>query len=101
MWHPSEMALLITTANNITAAVHYWSPNGPPVVVRVPVSRSESGKHDARWLSSGQDGDWRFWFGTLEDYVLGDIEDQGIIPQFRVHYYVNSKAPAGSHGTSM
>ncbi|ODM16242.1 hypothetical protein SI65_08241 [Aspergillus cristatus] len=100
VWHPSETAILITTANNVTAAVHYWSPNGPPVVVRVPVSRSESGKYDVRWLSSGQDSDWRFWFGTPDDYVLGDIEDQGVIPQFRVHYSINSKAPTGSLGTT-
>lgn len=101
VWHPSETALLITTANNVTAAVHHWSPNNPPVVVRVPVSRSESGKYDVRWLSSGQDDDSRFWFGTPEEYVLGYIQDQGGISQFRVLYSVDSKDYASSLVTGM
>lgn len=101
VWHPSMMALLITTVNSTVAVAHYWSPDTNPVVVRIPVSRSESGKYDVRWLSSKQDGDLRFWFGTSEDYVLGYIEDIGGLCQFRVLYTVHSKVPTGSHGASI
>lgn len=94
-------SLLITTVNSAVAVAHYWSPETHPVVVRIPVSRSESGKYDVRWLSSGQDGDLRFWFGTPEDYVLGYIEDLRGLRQFRVFYTVHSKFPTGSRGASM
>lgn len=101
VWHPSMTAFLITTANSFVAAAHYWSSTSDPVVVRIPVPCSESGKYDVRWLSSGQDQDSRFWFGTPEDYVLGYIEDQGGIPQFKVVYSVHSKVPTGSQSTSI
>ena len=93
-------ALLLSTVNSTVAAVHYWSPQSQPVVVRVPVSRSESGKYDVRWLSLAQEYDLRFWFGTLEDYVLGCIEE-GATPQFTVLYSVHSKVPSGSHCASV
>lgn len=93
--------LLLSTINSTVAAVHYWSPQSQPVVARVPVSRSESGKYDVRWLSLEQEYDLKFWFGTLEDYVLGCIEEKEGIPQFTTLYSVHSKVSSGSHGTSV
>lgn len=101
VWHPSMATLLLSTINSTVAAVHYWSPQSQPVVARVPVSRSESGKYDVRWLSLEQEYDLKFWFGTLEDYVLGCIEEKEGIPQFTTLYSVHSKVPSGSHGTSV
>lgn len=94
VWHPSMTALLFTTVNTTVAAVHYWTPQLEPMVVRVPVSRSESGKYDVRWVSLGQDDDSRFWFGTPEDYVLGGIEEKDNVLQFGVLYSVHSGSPA-------
>lgn len=98
VWHSSTAALLFTTVNTTVAAVHYWCPNLEPMVVRVPVSRSESGRYDIRWLSLGQDDDMRFWFGTPEDYVLGGIEEKEGVLQFGILYSVHSKVPTGSLG---
>ena len=100
VWHPSMTAFLLTTVNGVVAVVHYWSPTSNPVVVRIPVPSSEHGKYDVRWVSSGQDNDSRFWFGTPEDYVLGYIGDQEGIPKFKVDYSVHSKVPTGSQSTS-
>lgn len=102
VWHPSKTALLLTTVNATVATARYWTPHNPPVVARVPVSPSETGRYDVRWLVLGHGDDMRFWFGTPEDYVLGHIENAGSgISQFRVLYSVHNKVPAGSHSTSM
>ncbi|KAI9932243.1 hypothetical protein ASPWEDRAFT_68245 [Aspergillus wentii DTO 134E9] len=97
IWHPSKTQLLITTANSSMAAVRYWSLDSQPMVIRVPIPRNESGRYDVRWLSSGEDDDSRFWFGTPEDYILGDIRDQDGTLQFQSFYSVHGKVQTGSY----
>ncbi|KAE8144421.1 Quino protein amine dehydrogenase [Aspergillus avenaceus] len=99
-WHPSKTLLLITTANIAFAAVRYWTPLSPPCIVRIPTSRSDSGRYDVRWLSDSAD-DSRFWFGTPEDYVLGYVEIESDISQFKTLNTISNKTPGGSHNTGV
>ncbi|OGE52562.1 hypothetical protein PENARI_c010G08967 [Penicillium arizonense] len=69
VWHPSTPQLLINTITNTLPAIRWWSSQDHPVIARVPVERSESGKYDVRW--EGSDADSAFWFGSTEEYVIG------------------------------
>lgn len=71
------MRLLITTSNSAVAAVRHWCPSRQPSIIPVPVSRSDSGRYDVRWLPQGLDDASAIWFGTQEEYVLGQLEDDG------------------------
>ncbi|KAL4989183.1 hypothetical protein BDW68DRAFT_157161 [Aspergillus falconensis] len=105
IWHHSSTQVLINTANNALPGVRYWSPHRPPCIVRIPISRSESGRYDVRWLSSESsevNHDSRFWFGSPDDYVLGFIgldEEHGA--EFKVLNTLGGKVLSGSHGTFM
>ncbi|KAF5855375.1 hypothetical protein ETB97_009337 [Aspergillus alliaceus] len=83
VWHPSETQLLIVTANSAPAAVRSWTPDGQPSIIRIPTSRSDTGRYDARWLPSNQGDNAKFWFGTTEDYTLGHIEGEDGTSQFQ------------------
>ncbi|PWY89981.1 YVTN repeat-like/Quino protein amine dehydrogenase [Aspergillus heteromorphus CBS 117.55] len=100
VWHPSKMQLLITTASTAYAAVRYWSPYSQPLIARIPVPRSETGRYDVRWLSFDEDDDSKFWFGTPDDYVLGHIEGVEGTPQFKALSTINGKSRASSYGPS-
>ncbi|KAL4735643.1 Quino protein amine dehydrogenase [Aspergillus similis] len=99
IWHHSSTQMLITTANNALPGVRYWSPHRPPCIVRVPISRSDSGRYDVRWLSSDVNQKSRFWFGSQEDYVLGFIELGEHGAEFKVLNTLGGKVLSGSHGT--
>lgn len=101
VWHPSKTEMLITTVSNAGAAVRYWSPYSVPSIVRVPVARNESGRYDARWVLPGQDGESMVWVGSPEDYVLGYLEGDDGALRFQVVHNINSRVPAGSHGTAV
>ncbi|TQB70627.1 hypothetical protein MPDQ_000245 [Monascus purpureus] len=92
VWHPRSTQCLITTVNGAVAAVRHWSSNGDPTTVRMPIHRSETGKYDARWLASEQNGNLAFWYGTTEDCVLGYLGIHDEVSKFNVLYYVNAKA---------
>ncbi|PYH49389.1 WD40 repeat domain-containing protein [Aspergillus saccharolyticus JOP 1030-1] len=96
VWHPTKAQLLITTANTAYSAVRYWSPYSQPLAVRIPIPRTETGKYDTKWLSTDDDDDSRFWFGTPEDYVLGYIEGMDDKPQFHVLNTIRSKLAASA-----
>ncbi|KAL3480343.1 Quino protein amine dehydrogenase [Aspergillus californicus] len=101
VWHQSSTQLLITTANGAIPGVRYWSPERPPVFVRVPVPRSESGKFDVRWLSADNGARSRFWFGATDDYALGQIDPEGEHgpAQFDCLHTLGGKVSPGSVGT--
>lgn len=102
IWHPLSMQLLITTANNALPTVRYWCPHQPPCIVRIPVSRSESGRYDVRWLPADKDEFTRLWFGSPDDYVLGLIEsDEHGAAEFRCFNTLGGKVSPGSQGTIM
>ncbi|KAL2871818.1 Quino protein amine dehydrogenase [Aspergillus lucknowensis] len=102
VWHHSNTQLLITTANGALPTVRNWSPHRPPYIVRVPVSRNESGRFDVRWLSSDGSESSRFWFGTPDDYVLGyiDPEEHGTA-RFQCFNTLTGQVAPGSHGAFM
>lgn len=83
VWHPLEPQLLINTVTNALPAVRWWSPDGPPLIVRVPTQRSESGKYDIRWLED-PNPESIFWFGSSEEYVLGCLSAEDGAVQFEV-----------------
>ncbi|KAL4915499.1 Quino protein amine dehydrogenase [Aspergillus aurantiobrunneus] len=102
IWHHSSTQLLITTANNALPGVRYWSSHRPPCIVRIPVSRNESGKYDVRWLASDKNDNSRFWFGSSEDYVLGFIVlDEEKAAEFECLNTVGGKVSPGSYSTIM
>lgn len=93
-WHPQTPQLLISTVTNTLPTVRWWSPQGRPVIARVPTKPSESGKYDVRWVTSGDDDltdsetgpvyDSAFCFGSSEEYVVGYLcEVEGAV-QFEV-----------------
>ncbi|KAJ5746932.1 uncharacterized protein N7511_008628 [Penicillium nucicola] len=96
LWHPSTPQLLINTITNTLPAIRWWSPQDHPVIARVPVNRSESGKYDVRW--EGSDADSAFWFGSTEEYAIGYLSagDNGV--EFELLNSVSSKA--GGYGGS-
>ncbi|GFN14466.1 YVTN repeat-like/quino protein amine dehydrogenase [Aspergillus tubingensis] len=98
VWHHSKTQLLITTANTAYAAVRYWSPYSQPLVTRIPVPRSETGRYEVRWLSFDKDDDSKFWFGTPDDFVLGHLESVEDSPQFKVTTTINGKVKGSSYG---
>ena len=88
-WHPQKAELLIITANNAVAVIHYWSPNSHPRIVRVPISRSETGRYHVKWLASSEQQDFSaFWFWTTDEYVVGHIVDE----TFNILYTINTKS---------
>lgn len=73
-WHPNKQELLITTANNTVALVHLWSRNRDPVIIQIPISRSESARYEATWVRHKAIQEMQlFWFSNGEDAVLGHI----------------------------
>ncbi|KAJ5311984.1 hypothetical protein N7508_002814 [Penicillium antarcticum] len=97
VWHPSTPQLLINTITNTLPAIRWWSPQDHPVIARVPVDRSESGKYDVRW--EGSDADSAFWFGSAEEYAIGYLSagDNGV--EFELLNSVSSKS--GGCGASL
>lgn len=97
VWHPSTPQLLINTITNTLPAIRWWSSQDHPVIARVPVERSESGKYDVRW--EGSDADSAFWFGSTEEYVIGYLSagDSGV--EFELLNSVSSKA--GGYGGNL
>lgn len=91
-WHPFKTEFLVTSSNNLVPAVRYWSLDTPPSIIPIPISRSEGGKYDIRWLPSGQDEVPALWFGTLDEYVLGHFGLEDDAQQFKVAYSVNNKS---------
>lgn len=71
VWHPSRTELLITTVNSAGASVRHWSPSSDPAIIQIPVSRSETGRYEVKWVARNS----TFWFGTPEGYVLGYLSD--------------------------
>ncbi|PLB33429.1 WD40 repeat domain-containing protein [Aspergillus candidus] len=79
VWHPSQTRLLTTTSNSAVAAVRHWCPSRQPSINPVHAAHSDSGRYDVRWLPPALDEDDApaIWFGTQEEYVLGQIGDDG------------------------
>lgn len=103
VWHPSKSEFLATTTNNTGTAVRNWSLDRPPSIVRIPASRNDAGRYDARWVPSEQRGQSLFWFGTPDEYVLGYIEDANGAPQFEVLKSISSnlKLSSGNYGANL
>ncbi|KAJ5780069.1 hypothetical protein N7457_005229 [Penicillium paradoxum] len=99
VWHPSMPQLLINTITNALPAIRWWSPHDRPLIARVPVQRSESGKYDVRWAASS-DSDSSFWFGSTEAHVIGYLSAQEGAVEFEVLNTVGSKLGEG-HGGSL
>lgn len=73
-WHPKKQELLITTANTTVSVVHHWSREQPPVILELPISRSEAGRYDVTWVRSADlEPMGYFWFSNAEDAVLGRV----------------------------
>lgn len=100
VWHPSRTELLITTANGAVPAVRNWSLDRPPSIVTVPLSRSENGKYDVRWVSLAQDDVSLVWLGTPEEYVLGHLSLEDENQQFAVLNAVSNR-PSIGQGSNM
>ncbi|GIC91471.1 WD40 repeat domain-containing protein [Aspergillus udagawae] len=92
VWHPLRTEFLVTTSNSIVPAVRYWSLDSHPSIIPIPISRSEAGKYDVRWLPLSQDDVPALWFGTLEEYVLGHFELEDGAQQFKVAYRVHNRS---------
>ncbi|KAH8433542.1 WD40 repeat domain-containing protein [Aspergillus melleus] len=103
VWHPSKPEFLVTTTNNTGAAVRHWSLDRQPSIVRIPASRNDAGRYDVRWLPREQRGQSIFWFGTPDEYVLGYIEDEIGVSQFKVLKSISSnlRLPSGNYGANM
>ncbi|KAJ5158038.1 uncharacterized protein N7500_007689 [Penicillium coprophilum] len=90
IWHPSTPQLLINTITNTLPAIRWWSPKDHPMIVRVPVQRSESGKYDVRWVA-GSNTDAAFWFNSPEQHVIGYLSTSGDAVEFKLLNSVSSK----------
>lgn len=102
-WHHSSTQLLITTANNALPGVRYWNQHQPPCIVRIPITRSENGRYDVRWVHSEENESSMFWFGSTEDHILGYIainEEHGAA-EFRGLNILGGRVSSGSHSTVM
>jgi WD40 repeat protein len=98
-WHPSTPQLLINTVTNALPAIRWWSPQDHPLIARVPVQRSESGKYDVKW-AAGSNEDSTFWFGSTEEHVIGYLAAQDGGVEFEVLNSISSKVSEG-HGGSL
>ncbi|KAJ5382211.1 hypothetical protein N7517_000122 [Penicillium concentricum] len=90
VWHPSTPQLLINTITNTLPAIRWWSPQDHPLIARVPVQRSESGKYDVRWVA-GSNTDSSFWFNSPEQHVIGYLSTCDGAAEFEVLNSVSSK----------
>lgn len=91
VWHLSNTELLLTTANNVVAAVRYWSPDCEPKIIQIPIPQSETGRYDIKWVVSNQSDHSKFWFGTPEDYAVGSLSAEDGIPHFEVVNSLSTK----------
>lgn len=94
-WHPRTPQLLISTVTNALPTVRWWSPQGRPIIARVPVKANDSGKYDVKWVTPSEDDnppfnearpvfESAFWFGSSEEYAVGYLcELEGAV-QFEV-----------------
>lgn len=103
VWHPSKAEFLITTTNSTGAIVRHWALDRAPSAVRVPASRNDAGRYDVKWVPSEQQGQSLFWFGTPDEYVLGCIEDEHGVSQFKALKCISSnlRLPSGNYGANM
>ncbi|KAJ5506979.1 hypothetical protein N7453_005936 [Penicillium expansum] len=90
VWHPSTPQLLINTITNTLPAIRWWSPNDHPLIARVPIQRSESGKYDVRWVA-GSKADSAFWFSSPEQHVIGYLSICDGAVEFELLNSVSSK----------
>lgn len=96
VWHPEKTELLIATANSLVPAVRHWSPLRKPVIVKIPVARSDGGKYDIRRLAAAGSSEVSlFWAGSAEEYVLGHILQDDGTPRFEVVHTI-AQMPSGS-----
>lgn len=87
-WHSKNQELLITTANTTLAVVHLWSREQLPSISELPISRSEAGRYDVTWVTSGDlEPLGYFWFSNAEDAVLGrvTVNNEGNAPFDSLH----------------
>ena len=84
LWHPSRPELVITTANNAIPAARWWSLDHGPAIIRIPISRSETGRYDVKWVVTQEHDYSKFWFGTAEESVVGYLIADDGTPQFEV-----------------
>lgn len=94
-WHPRMPQLLISTVTNSLPTVRWWSPQSRPEIARVPTKANENGKYEVKWVAPAENGDSTnheaspvydaaFWFGSPEEYVVGNLcEVEGAV-QFEV-----------------
>ncbi|CAI7630258.1 unnamed protein product [Penicillium glandicola] len=94
VWHPSTPQLLINTITNTLPAIRWWSPQDHPLVARVPIQRSESGKYDVRWVAESN-ADSPFWFSSPEQHVIGYLSTCEGAVEFEVLHSVSSKTSEG------
>lgn len=98
-WHSSTPQLLINTITNGLPTIRWWSPQDHPVITGVPVKKSESGKYDVKWAAD-PDIESVFWFGSMEEHVIGYLSAQNGGVEFEVLNSVSNKA-GGTHGGSL
>ncbi|QQK42229.1 WD40/YVTN repeat-like-containing domain [Penicillium digitatum] len=91
VWHPSTPQLLINTITNTLPAIRWWSPTDYPLIARVPIQRSESGKYDVRWVAESN-ADSPFWFSSAEQHVIGYLSTCDGAVEFEVLNSVTSKS---------
>ncbi|PLB44619.1 WD40 domain protein [Aspergillus steynii IBT 23096] len=103
VWHPSKSEFLVTTTNSTGTAVRSWSLDRPPSIVRIPASRNDAGRYEVRWVTSEHRGQSLFWFGTPDDYVLGYLEDENGVSQFKALKSISSnlRLPSGNYGANL
>ncbi|KAJ5433869.1 hypothetical protein N7491_004464 [Penicillium cf. griseofulvum] len=94
VWHPSTPKLLINTITNTLPVIRWWSPQSHPLIARVPVQRTESGKYDVRWVA-GSSTDSPFWFSSPEEHVIGYLSSYNGGVEFEVLNSVSSKTAEG------
>lgn len=100
-WHSRTPQLLVSTIITTLPTVRWWSPQGRPVIARVPVKANESGKYEVKWLTHAEDDDATkgdsqavhesaFWFGSSDEYVVGYLLEQEGTIQFELLNSVSS-----------
>ncbi|KXG49262.1 uncharacterized protein PGRI_031320 [Penicillium griseofulvum] len=94
VWHPSTPQLLINTITHTLPVIRWWSPQSHPLIARVPVQRTESGKYDVRWVA-GSSTDSPFWFSSPEQHVIGYLSSYEGGVEFEVLNSVSSKTGEG------
>ncbi|KAJ5676541.1 uncharacterized protein N7477_002174 [Penicillium maclennaniae] len=94
-WNPSTSQLLINIVTNNLPSVRYWSPQSQPMIAKVPIKKSDSGRYEVKWLtvpdrrfllepSSDYIHDSPFWFGSSEEWVVGYLSEEGGRAYFKV-----------------